>query len=626
MMSIDHEGGGVKMRKNRSCRIVVSIVMIASLVMGALCLNSCGKKNSAQDEQLTMYVGLGNTGEYYPTIHDMILKNTGVDVKLIYSNTMDTTTAMFTRMEHYDLPADIVITAMSAKEDIAENALLDLASCTNLSELFTTTEIRKNSFNGKIYQLPYSTRLIGIEYNQTLMDEMGWTVPCNFQEMVELKKKADEAGIRFAVSGGAATGHGFNYLFHLMGSEYLSSPDGSEWYDKFMRGEADVSEFAEHAQYFKRYVEAGLFGEVHDQDWQVAEDYTNERTLFYYNILNDAFSTEGGDEFRSMPWLSENGSSNCFTTYNNMYLGLDKRLGEPENQPLLDKAVKVMEYMTTPEAVEVFTSLYQDGYVAVNGFEIDDTRLYKNFADSIHEGYTMHWYYNDFDLDSIVNVGRAVNDYIKGENDISFDDIMKELEYRRDNNLKDSSDVITVATKTFDYEDCAKLQAVAGALSAQDAVSMEGYNGLVTAALMPYTDDISKLEIGVHTPVTQEKIYQGDVEAAKMKSLTILECNNMAVITMVGQEINDLMETGFNGYPYVCITRDGQTPANNQMYWVAVSPKCLPEGAFEKYLSEGKVLMTRNSSEETPIMGNVEQGLIQYCQSYSSISPESIQW
>ncbi len=592
---------------------IAALLIVLSFVLG-LC--GCGETEIIQDSSdLTMYVGLGQPStDYYANLHDLILEKTGIDVKYVYTNSMDTTNSMVVMLENYDLPADIIVTASFSPEEAQKNSLLDLASYTNLSDLFTTTKLNQVAIEGAIYQLPFATRLIGVEYNKTLLEEMGWTLPSSFNEMLELKKKADAAGITFAISGGAATGHGFNYLMHLMGTDFLSSPSGTQWLNDFFAGETDVSEFAEHAEYFKKYKEAGLFGELHDETWSSAPVFKEERALFYYNILNDARSDEGGDEYGSMPWISENGSCNCFTSYDNIFIGLDKKLAQPEYQDKLSKAIKVLECMASEDATKLFSESTPDGYVATQGYNVESDRLYYEYADHITAGYTQPWYYNYFDTDSIVAVGQAVNDYIKGDSNVSFDDIMNALEEKNEARLSKSEGDYVAIDEEFSFEDCAKLEAAAAGISLQNALDKAGLHKEVSAALMPYTESLNDLPLYNKIGVAQQKLYAGHFSYNLIQTLINSTQNQPVAVVMTGAEIKALANKGLSAledydknvtFKYALVTKNSFVLDDKTKYYVAICEGSLSSSDYKALADSGKIVIVNGEA----IRGNVVSGI-----------------
>jgi len=676
--------------KHRTLRYFALVMAVLLL----LPLSACGKRTPKQDTSpLTMYVGLGNTGTgYYEKLRDEIFAATGVKLNFVYSRTLDTTTQIFDCIRSYDLPADIVMTAMAADEEAQKGAFLDLAAYTNVPDLFTTTRVQSLSVDGAVYQLPFTSRLIGIEYNRTLMEEMDWELPESFEDMVALKAKAEAAGYPFAVSGGVATGHGFNYLFHLMGSQYLSTPDGSAWFRGFRSGTESIDRFAAAADYFRRYAEAGLFGSIHTQDWAASNEFCQTRALFYYNIINDTYSYDGfrynadgtlygaeygadglpkaekdsngsvvlldgsyvlydpenenhqgltrytipgaqilHDEYGSMPWISENGSSNCYTAYDNMLVGLDKKLGNPDQQQRLADAVKVLTFMATKTATDLFSDLCADGYVALTGFQIDDTRMYRDYTEHIKSGYLANWFYNYFDTDAIVNVGQLVNDYLSGNQPVEFQQILDELVLRNNNYLAGQSDCLTHVEKTLDYPETAALQAAANGIAAQRALEAAGISDEVTVSLLPYVQSAADVDRTLALSVVQSRLYGGDFDESHVSSLLAIGSYTPLILRLTGSEIQELISGGYSALPdfgydhvfsYACAVKGGASLESDRVYLTAVPKGSLENAEYEAFLAADKVI----TADGTPITGNMTPVLTELLASADPFSADSVHW
>jgi len=686
----------------------ISVVVLIVLVILACIFIACKSKNKSIDsESLTMYIGLGNTNsEYYSKLHDLIEEDLGIDIQYVYNNTMNTTGLIDNMVSNYDVPADIMVTSKSLSKESQAANFLDLSSYTNLPDYFTISKLQNAAIDGAVYQMPFTTRLIGIEYNKTLFDEMGWEVPHTYKEMLDLKKKADKEGYNFAIACTAATGHGFNYLFHVMGTQYLSTPDGAEWFDEFLNGDATIDDFASQGTYFAKYVEAGLFGTAYDVDWNGDTKFAKTRSLFYYSILNDINSYDGPrynmdgtlygatydeegkvvakesaagdfviingeyvpydsqnpdhkvsprydipgtemlhDKFGSIPWISESGSSNCYTAYDCMFVSLRKELAETGQEKKLDDAVKVLEYMAGEKAIQLFAGMFGDGYVSVKDFSTDKERLYESSIDSVEKGFLMPWYYNYFNDEIIVTVGEKVNQYISGEG-ISLGEIMNELSFRVSQLVMGNSFPDSAVSDTFTYEETANLLASVSGMSLQKVIdeSLENDSSLeyleatvnkgsnvgisqkealeVKVALLPYTESVEYLPAGKSVGVVQSRFYKGDIITDNLNLYITSGFNQIQAAEMTGKEIMDLVNGGYNlmedyeidkNFKYTLSVKKGESLIDDETYIVA-----LPTGSIEKSKLEGIKLLDYKTTAFNAIN--------EYFSSYKVITPGSLVW
>ena len=627
---------------------------IACVMLFSIC--ACGQKELAQDKSpLTMYVGLGNGGgTYYDELKEYIFNTTGVDVQFVYTNALDTSNYAINCIKNADLPADIMITASETPKAYQEGAFLDLAAVSNLMDSFKNYAISSASIDGAVYQLPFTSRLIGIGYNKTLLEEMGWELPETFDDMVALKEKADEAGINFSLSAGVATGHGFNYLQNIMATQFTSTIKGREWFDKWQAGEAGIDEFAQACGYFEKWHDAGLFGRFYDTDWNASSAAASTRCLFCFDILNQTGKYEGPlmdengnevegvtlcDEWASMPFISEDGSNNNFVIYNNMYLALDRKLGENQEAEKLTKAIRVLDCLTTNEAGQIFTKSVPDGYLATKDFEIDDSRLYAAYKNEIQEGYIMPWFYNFFDADSVVDTGELVNRYLKDDS-ATMQEILKMLDDRNTAALNSQIRSLGTVENNLGYDGVAKLIAVAGARSLDSMIPDS-----VDVSLCAYVTDanLSTIPRAVQLPVAQSKLYSGDYEAIRSRTLVNQQSENPIAAILTGKELSSLIDTGYvynhtipadpdKGteekneelkYDFAAVMREGVKIDNNSesTYVVAISKAALNEGFYEQLLEEGRII---SDSEGNPISGSVDTAIDDFVAEVGTISESTL--
>ena len=203
----------------------------------------CNKETVQDESPVSMLVSMGNGEAYYTQLAELIKENLGIEVEFVYHNSCDSSNMIKQYFANRDLPADIVFTSSKTDDELLKDSCIDLFSKSSVTSAYTQTTLSNClTEDGAIYQLPISSKLIGITYNETLLQEMGWELPETFEDMVELKAKCDEAGIKFAVTDGAATGHGFNLLFHLMGAQWLSTSEGTGWFEEFQAGTEKTSQ------------------------------------------------------------------------------------------------------------------------------------------------------------------------------------------------------------------------------------------------------------------------------------------------------------------------------------------------------------------------------------------------
>lgn len=551
-----------------SRRIMAAVLCFTMAFSLAACDKTENETAAAEDNTITMAIALGNGEQYYNELIKGIKEDLGIEVKPVYQISSDTSTFLRLNFQHNDMPADIVFTASKTPDEYLEGCCLDLLSETHLTSHFTYNKTAEcTAESGAVYQLPLTSKLIGITYNETLLNELGCEIPKTFEDMVNLKAICDEKGIPFAVCDGVVTGHGFNWLFHLMGSQWLSTTEGTEWFNQFKKGEASVDEFKEKCEYFKKWKEAGLFGTFQNQDWLGAEKFETTRAMFWYGITNSVSSYDGTEEgtgkeihdvYKTIPWISEDGTNNCFTVYDNSWVAVKKELGDKGNEKKLENVIKVIDYMTSEKVIKLAADISKDVYVAVNSFTVGDDRLYSAFSEDIKNGFIQPWYYNYFKNDAIVNTGEAVNAYIAGSG--SFDDIFTILEETNQAELNDASEILFTAEETLSYEGTARIIAVSGALALQKSLDENHQSETVRVSLVPYTENPNELPPWRGACVVNTFVYQGAFESTAFNTIIPPNAASPCGIYMTGKQIKDLCNQKFDPSSRFTDAETGKAP------------------------------------------------------------------
>ena len=630
----------------------ISLVLITVMVLVTACgLNGCGAKAlvTAENDEITMLVSMGNSQAYYEGLAESIKEDLGIDVRFIYGKSSDTTNQIRLFFKNNDLPADIVFTASRTDDEWLKDSCLDLMGNTNIASLLTPTTVSNcTTDDGAMYQFPVSSKMIGITYNETLMQEMGWELPENYDDMLKLKNQCEQAGVKFAVSDGSLTGHGFNWLFHLMGSQWLSTLDGTSWLENYQAGKATIDEFKAQCEYFRKWTESGLWGEWRSMEADGATVFSTQRYLFWFGITNSIDSYEGPelsedgtetgrilhDTYKTMPWISENGSNNCFTRYDNAWMYLNKNL--EKNKTKLDKAVKIVEYMATENAINLAVATAKDAYVAVNDFKITDDRIYSEYKEEISEGYVQPWFYNEFDGDSIVLTGEKINAYIAGEG--SYEDIFETLDRCNENALNSNIEVLGTATEKLGCEKVAEIVAASGAIALDKTLEDENISGKTEVSIIPYTENFGDMQPWIEAAVVSSFMYEGDLDYACYNSLIPPNVTAVCGIYMTGKDIKSLVSSGFDPsdrftdasgnskfdsenygpYPYKCLVKGGTVESleDNAEYLVCLCEGAITRKLYDEYAEAGKVVELASPCtyadglkaffDKNPIVGSAE--------------------
>jgi len=134
------------------------------------------------------------------------------------------------------------------------------------------------------------------------------------------------------------------------------------------------------------------------------DDDTTQRAIAQGNILfllsnstemrNKADTT---DEFNLMPYLSENGDQNVFILNVSRYVGLNKRLGEKDNEQQLKDAFHVMEVLSTVEGLESLAPTQASDRLLLKVYTVDKSSNYSEVLDALNIGYTEPFIYSGWE-------------------------------------------------------------------------------------------------------------------------------------------------------------------------------------------------------------------------------------
>ena len=247
---------------------------------------------------------------------------------------------------------DIYMTTQYFRKDVQPERLLDLSKYGFVNN-YATSFLNSVEVDGGIYLLPTGYSLIGINYNKTLLEKNGWELPNSFEEMLTLKEQVEADGYRFMGHAMDLDGYPFSYFFNLGNTVYFNIPDGVNWKDDFLLGQASASDnegVMETLAYFQKWIDNGL---ITTENTTYNDYLNNGDTLFYLYTNQLPWENESSDgntyEFAMIPWISEDGSSNMITYNVQGYWGINKELEEPGNEQKLEDALHVMEFISSEE-------------------------------------------------------------------------------------------------------------------------------------------------------------------------------------------------------------------------------------------------------------------------------------
>lgn len=585
---------------------------ILSLLLALLCLiissTACYQKNDApvpEHEPLTMVSLFPDIDNFIDKVHETY-PEINIEVIPYYGN--NTTAYLHAQLESGDMP-DIYLASVYAPErqDLSDK-LIDLSGY-SFTNNYTVSSLHDVSDNGAIYLLPTFFSCIGIVYNKTLLDRHGWTLPSTFAELRELAPQVKAAGCRLALNQIAFPGYGFQYLCNIMDTGFLNTLDGRKWQNDFLAGNATVTGSEGMMQAFALVEEWRQLGMLSGEgDWYhdtaTKSMMAEGNTLFMLGSTNNFTSGDSPDEFRLMPYLSEDGTKNSLIMQVSRYVGLSKQL-ENDPQKLTD-ALHVMEILSTVEGMSSLNPDYANSQMLpLKDYVIPENSYYKPVEMELYNGQTAPFIYCGWD-DLIVPVGNVAIDYICGKATLAqliraFDDNQYLLR-------NDSDTFYTTVTQKLTTDDCARLVGVCfgKAAGADLALISKNEYHVVDGVIRMNAEGVSGELFAL--PVSDQEIT------------SILPTGwrgNIQTVTLTGARIKELAKTGYNRggcgvyFPYELVMPDGLTLRDEQTYTVAIA------GVTDQVAAEGDLT-------DTGILGLTAAQA--YFRQFKTFSKADIRW
>ena len=544
-----------------------SFLQVVGLLAATAALTACGGKTETvkkddTHEVITFMAPYMEEEAFIEQVHSVYPE---VNIEIVPYSGDNTTTCLQNMFEANDLPDICTLTVYDPMTYHVSDKLLDLSGY-DFTDNYVESRLQEVSDNGAIYLLPSSYNCYGITYNKTLLREHGWELPNSFAELEALAAEAKEAGVDLCLPQIQYPGYGFQYLCNIADADFLGTLDGKLWQKDYLSGEANVSNTPGMMQamaYVQKWKDIGMLNDSGDalDDNVTRQRMTEGNTLFLIGGTNGIVeSDDNADKFGLMPYLSEDGTQNVFVLKVNRFYGLNKKL--EQNPQKLEDALKVMRVLSTVAGTSALLaeSSRKNSLLPFKDAKADDT-YYADIANALNAGNTAPFIYSGWE-NTIVTTGLKMLDFIKG--DATMEDVIRQMDEDQDSVVHNTPDVITTVTEELSQEDCAMLvgRCFAQATGSDLALvslstwipgnpSEQNHHG-VAAKL--YAKGITDYDLSVILPTGWNRTIQ--------------------TVTLTGQQINDLLATGYDaygngkGYPYVLVSP--VQPEAGKTYQVAI--------------------------------------------------------
>ena len=544
-----------------------SFLQVVGLLAATAALTACGGKTETvkkddTHEAVTFMAPYMEEEAFIEQVHSVYPE---VNIEIVPYSGDNTTTCLQNMFEANDLPDICTLTVYDPMTDHVSDKLLDLSGY-DFTDNYVESRLQEVSDNGAIYLLPSSYNCYGITYNKTLLREHGWELPNSFAELEALAAEAKEAGVDLCLPQIQYPGYGFQYLCNIADADFLGTLDGKLWQKDYLSGEANVSNTPGMMQamaYVQKWKDIGMLNDSGDalDDNVTRQRMTEGNTLFLIGGTNGIVeSDDNADKFGLMPYLSEDGTQNVFVLKVNRFYGLNKKL--EQNPQKLEDALKVMRVLSTVEGSSALipAKTLKCSLLPFKDAKADDT-YYADVADVLNAGNTAPFIYSGWE-NTIVTTGTKMLDFIKG--DATMEDVIRQMDEDQDSVVNNTPDTITTVTEELSQEDCAML---VGRCFAQATGSDLALVSLSTWIPGNPTDQN-------HHGVAAKLYAKGITDYDLSVILPTGWNRTIQTVTLTGQQINDLLATGYDaygngkGYPYVMASP--VQPETDKAYQVAI--------------------------------------------------------
>lgn len=600
----------MKRRKYWSCFLaVLCVVTMLSGCAGRSTQKSGSnavESKSSTHEPITINAPYQNISAFTDKVHE---KYPEINIEVVPYSGQNTTAWMKGMLNSGELTDIYFTTFYSSVNDNVGDKLLDISSY-DFTENYVQSRLREVTDDGAIYMLPLYYSCHGITYNKTLLDKNGWKLPTSLKEVEELAPKVKKAGYNLCLDMYQYPGYGFQYLCNILDTGYLSTIDGLQWQADFLAGKTNVkntSDMLKNMKLLERWRDIGMLNDLGDPE---SDDATKQKmlegnTLFLVGSSNDLYTDdEEHDEFKLMPYLSEDGKQNVFILNVNRYVGLNKHLADKGNEQKLEDALHVMEVLSTEDGMSSLNSKQKDtSLLPLKDATISEDSYYADVLDDLNEGHTAPFIYAGWE-NIVVPLGEKMIEYCRGNS--TLDEVIDCMDKNQSLITDNSGGAYTKVTETLDMDDCARLVGICFAQATGADAALISENAYYPEEEKMNIDGVSGSLFAL--PVTEQELV----------SIIPTGWNdNIKTVTLTGARIKELAKQGYDRenegrcYPYAFVTKEGTELKDDVTYTVAIC------GATEKVQKEGNI-------QDSGILGL--DAAKEYFSQFKSLSKKDIIW
>lgn len=465
--------------------------------------------------------------------------------------------------------SDIFITSRILDAELAREKLADLSGY-DFAKDVSASLLDPAVNDGGTYLLPVSNTVYGIYYNKTLLEENGWKVPANLNELETLCIQIQNKGMTPGLICTKTSDDPFSAVFNMAKAGWLGTPEGVKWEQDFLSGNATAFGMWESTmEDIQRYINMGMFS-VDPQDrsnTELIQDELGNRKAVFCTSMVTVSTTElpNGDQLGMMPYISGDGSKNAYIYNPYGYIGLSNRLTQPGNEKKLENAVKLLSLLYSPEGQAAFTTERTPYILSVlDDAGIPEDALLYDAWQAQRQSRIFPMTYTGWE-NVLYDMGQVFKKWFQGAEGIDGPASIALMDSLQASYLSQSETIdqnVCEIADDFTLEETAALagKALGSAVDADAAI----------IAIAPFYKNGEGLRAGI-----SGKLYKGIIDVDGIIAVSPSYDGEYAILTMTGAQAKELAEEGFNPdgegepYPYILAAKGGSKLEDDKTYQVA---------------------------------------------------------
>lgn len=416
----------------RSLKLVIGVILIASLVLAGCSPKNSGSQNSGgtnSGEKVKLRLLAYNKEETRKSYLEFLktkLPNVEIEFQFVdlksYDNLLKTQLASGNGPDFFEIGG-------SGAAYASAGYLEDL---TNASYIKKYNDTGIMPYKGKVYGLPLQSWFEGIWYNKDIFKKYNLTPPKSWDEWMTIHDKLRAAGVKPQAMGAKSWEPMAKQQFGLLLNEFYSKPENKNFDEQFSAGTKKATDNWNAT--VKKWTETIQKGNI-----------TKDMLGIEYDQAQDEFATGKAAMWESGPWALEalkkkNPNLNIgMFPIPGLKEGTGWLIGGPgsawamnKNSKNKDTINKIFELTATPEAQE---ALIKDNFGSsfLKGMNSKLPPEYEDAAKAFNSGNVyapwIHW---PFDI--AMDYGKALQDVLAGTKTV--DDAIKLLDAKAEEQIK----------------------------------------------------------------------------------------------------------------------------------------------------------------------------------------------